>query len=220
MGMPMVHTGLPTSETLEYSRNLQTLLHSRAKIEQSLDEYAAVLDRNHIDLTTPLITPDGYPRSDIDVASVRIARTAIIRLRNDYKAIEKQMESAVHEAFKNGTSIESERQAATPDNAQTAAAAVDAAFCFINSVASGSPAESAGFLKDDKIVTFGLINLTNHDKLQGLAREVQRALGQSRAIPVTITRQEQGLPVVLKKSLRPQNDWGGRGSVGAHFLPI
>lgn len=220
MGMPMIHSDLPSAQLPHSSQDLQSLLDSRTKIEKSLDEYSAVLDRNHIDLTTPLITPDGFPRADIDVANVRIARAAIIRLRNDYKALEKQIEAAVHEAFKNGTPLKMDRSGGAAGRSQTASAADDVAFCFINSVAAGSPAESAGLQKNDKIVTFGPVNTTNHDKLQGLAREVQRAVAENSTISLTISREEGGAIVVLKKELQPRTNWGGRGAVGAHFLPI
>lgn len=220
MGIPMIHANIPENQTQTYTDDLHSLLEARQKIEHELDTYAAVLDRNHIDLTSPLITQDGFPRSDIDVANVRIARTAIIRLKNDHKEVETRIEAAVHEAFKNGTPLKGTHKDNDVGQLQTGGAAVDAAFCYINSVASGSPAETAGLRRNDKIVTFGPVNIVNHDKLQGLAREVSRAVIDAQSISLTLAREEGAAILVLKKSLQPRSDWGGRGVVGAHFLPI
>lgn len=38
-------------------------------------------------MSTALIDPEGFPRSDIDVASIRTARSQINRLRNDLKEV-------------------------------------------------------------------------------------------------------------------------------------
>lgn len=47
-------------------------------------------------MSTPLVTPDGFPRSDIDVAQVMFTRTAIIRRRNDLKDLMKRLEKEMH----------------------------------------------------------------------------------------------------------------------------
>ena len=35
----------------------------------------------------PLVTPDGFPRSDLDVVTIRLLRIRIIRLRNDDRKV-------------------------------------------------------------------------------------------------------------------------------------
>lgn len=47
-------------------------------------------------MTTPLVTSDGFPRSDIDVAQIRSVRTQIIRLKNDLKTAMKDIETQLH----------------------------------------------------------------------------------------------------------------------------
>ena len=42
-------------------------------------------------MTMPLVDPEGFPRSDIDVAGVRTARMQINRLKNDLKAVVGEM---------------------------------------------------------------------------------------------------------------------------------
>lgn len=57
----------------------------KQSVEAQLDAYYSQLEANNCDMDTPLVDPEGYPRSDIDVATVRTARAQIIRLRNDLK---------------------------------------------------------------------------------------------------------------------------------------
>lgn len=44
-----------------------------------------------MNMLTPLIDPEGFPRSDIDVAGIRTARSQINRLRNDLKDVMNEM---------------------------------------------------------------------------------------------------------------------------------
>lgn len=222
MGIPLIHTDAPThSPTQGQVATFQSLMDRRLEIEAALDEYGAVLDRNHITLDAPLLSPDGFPRSDIDVANVRIARTAIIRLKNDHRAVERQIEQAVHEAFRLGDNPLKVEGSTTRASARqvTSAAADSIAFCYVASVVEGSPADAAGLRAEDRVVRFGSTTGTNHDRLQGLAREVQRAVPHGLAIPVTVSRREAGREVMAVYELRPNTSWGGRGAVGAHFMP-
>lgn len=44
-------------------------------------------------MATSLIDPEGFPRADLDVASIRTARSQINRLRNDLKGVMLEMGS-------------------------------------------------------------------------------------------------------------------------------
>lgn len=68
----------------------------------------------------------------------------------------------------------------------------------------------------DEIVRFGEVNATNHANLQALAALVQRSEGH--VIPVSVLRNNGHQSVVL--SLTPHTNWGGRGSLGCHIVPI
>lgn len=52
-------------------------------------------------------------------------------------------------------------------------------FAKVNSVVSGSPAETAGLKAEDKIRSFGYVNHTNHDGLKRVAECVQGNEGAS-----------------------------------------
>jgi 26S proteasome non-ATPase regulatory subunit 9 len=110
------------------------------------------------------------------------------------------------------------------------------AFAKVNSVVAGSPAESAGLKAGDLIRNFGYVNIGNHENLRRVAECVQGnegvgllavLVGQyadllqqnvlvkvSRSAPGGQSRQE------LQLTLIPRRDWGGRGLLGCHILPL
>lgn len=68
-------------------------------------------------METRLTTIDGFPRSDIDVATVRTTRARIVQLRNDYKALMAKVEVALHEQF---AALEAQAEAKAPADIPTA----------------------------------------------------------------------------------------------------
>ena len=92
-------------------------------------------------------------------------------------------------------------------------------FAKVNSVAAGSPAESAGLKAGDQIRTFGYVNRSNHDGLKKVGECVQGNEGNNILIQVCrssgATQQEE-----LRLTLCPRRNWGGRGMLGCHILPI
>ena len=126
-------------------------------------------------MTTSLTTLDGFPRSDIDVAQVRTTRARIIRLKNDHKAIMAKVETAVHEHFAAGKPVEGVSTPSQAPGVQPATStAVEPPFAKVNSVASNSPAESAGLKAGDKVTKFGDVNYANHEGLGKVAQVVQQ----------------------------------------------
>lgn len=148
-------------------------------------------------MSTPLTTADGFPRADIDVAQgrlsrlqsrpnthlvlVRMTRSRIIHLKNDYKALMTVIEKKIHEYFANNIPIEPSNSEASPGNRTLAPrpAPLDAPFAKVNSVVSGSPAETAGLRAGDEIRNFGYVNHRNHDNLKRVAECVQGNEGVS-----------------------------------------
>jgi len=51
-------------------------------------------------MTDSLVDSEGFPRSDIDIVQIRIARNKIICLKNDYKDIMKDIEQALYDVHK------------------------------------------------------------------------------------------------------------------------
>ncbi|KAM0242777.1 hypothetical protein ACHAPO_001200 [Fusarium lateritium] len=107
-------------------------------------------------------------------------------------------------------------QSVLPDSVS---APLDPPFAKVNTVAAGSPAESAGLKAGDEIRNFGYVNRANHDNLSKVAECVQGNEGSNVFIKVSrvdgvAERQE------LRLTLTPRKDWGGRGMLGCHVLPL
>lgn len=196
-------------------------------IEAEIRALGSVLESHGVDMNTRLLTPDGFPRADIDVAQIRTTRSRIIYLKNDYKALMNVIEKHIHEHFAklaesgggedpviNGT-------APTPETTSIQAPQVSGPpFAKVNSVVSGSPAESAGLKAGDLIRNFGYVNIGNHDNLRRVGECVQGNEGQNVIVKVsrpTAGRQERQ---ELQLTLTPRRDWGGRGLLGCHILPL
>ena len=106
---------------------------------------------------------------------VRTTRARIIMLRNDYKELMGRVEKHLHEHFANiddepTEPITSSRPPILPD---TQPESLDEPFARVNTVAPGSPAETAGLRPGDEIRNFGYVNRANHDGLKKVAECVQ-----------------------------------------------
>ncbi|KAJ8605421.1 hypothetical protein MRB53_041462 [Persea americana] len=193
--------------------------------------------RKHgVTMQTGLLTLDGFPRSDIDVAQIRTTRARIVRLKNDYKWLMEKIEKGLHEHHATLASGGKDIAANGSGPSSRAATAVNGAgtdsltsrpqpliqapFCKVNSIAHGSPAEDSGLKVGDKITQFGSINFTNHERLMKVAQEVQS--NESRPILLKVLRVNEsgGASTSVELSLTPRNNWGGRGMLGCHLLPL
>ncbi|KAG6034368.1 hypothetical protein E4U41_006566 [Claviceps citrina] len=199
------------------------LQRRKADLEEELKALGGVLESHGVNMETPLITSDGFPRSDIDVARIRITRAHIVRLRNDYKDLMAKIENHLHEHF---ASLEEDDESNLPSGSNdlsvlpdSEATALDEPFAKVNSVAAGSPADHAGLKQGDEIRNFGYVNKTNHDNLTKVAECVQGNEGRNIFMRISrasgaAQRQE------LRLTLTPTRNWGGRGLLGCHILPL
>jgi len=233
MGLPLNMENLhaptvPSGPTSGPGQNgVKTAGHTLAELqiqkdnmEAELSALASVLDSHGVNMNTPLTTPDGFPRADIDVAQVRTTRSRIIYLKNDYKALMTVIEKKIHEHFANNIPIEPSSSEVRPGSRTLAPrpAPLDAPFAKVNSVVPGSPAETAGLRAGDEIRNFGYVNYNNHDNLKKVAECVQGNEGQN--ILVKVSRSLNGQKQELHLTLTPKRDWGGRGLLGCHILPL
>lgn len=133
-----------------------------------------------VNMNTSLLTFDGFPRNDIDVAQIRTTRARIIHLKTDYKLVMAELEKAVHDRFAQGADSSSQATpsaniAARSAVPTTADSTLEPPFAKINTIVSNSPAELAGLLVGDKVTRFGTVNFTNHERLGKVAQVVQQS---------------------------------------------
>ncbi|KAI9314985.1 hypothetical protein BX666DRAFT_1965444 [Dichotomocladium elegans] len=233
MGMP-TPTSTADGTSAELLANAQSLMKRKDEIEAQLREYEEILHaQGDVGMDQPLVDNEGFPRADVDIVQVRTARNMVIRLRNDYKALMKEVENAlyaIHEASRRekaattaaaaeaaggGGAITTTRALPSPTLPITA---TDPAIPFarVNAVAPDSPAYEAGLRRDDRLVQFGTVHAANHDQLQALNALVRQSEGKP--IQVIVLRSGTSDPCHL--TLTPRQGWGGRGTLGCHIVPI
>nr|POF05951.1 26s proteasome non-atpase regulatory subunit 9 [Quercus suber] len=130
-------------------------------------------------MSTSLTTFDGYPRADIDVAQIRTTRARIVRLKTDHKILMGKLEEAVHAQFalgKAGQNATASAMMSAPaiQSVSSPNPAIEPPFAKVNTVVLNSPAEQAGLKPGDKVVKFGIVNWTNHERLSQVAQVVQQ----------------------------------------------
>ncbi len=186
-------------------------------------------------MNTSLLTSDGFPRADLDVAQIRTTRTRIIYLRNDYKELMAVIEKTVHAHFEwlqknqvaetngaapsTGTATNGVTNGVNGHRDTVAAPArLEPPFAKVNSVVENSPAQQAGLRPQDIIREFGYVNRWNHDGLKKVAECVMG--NEAQEVVVKVSRGLGSDARELELTLVPRKDWGGRGMLGCHVVPI
>ncbi|KAL2165183.1 hypothetical protein VTH06DRAFT_479 [Thermothelomyces fergusii] len=224
---PTVPSGPTTAPVTNGNASQLTIAELQRKkdmIEGELRALGGVLESHGVDMNTSLLTPDGFPRADIDVAQIRTTRARIIHLRNDWKDLMAVIEKRLHEHF--ASIADDDDEPAAPPVSNDSAAVRDAApetldqpFAKVNTVSDNSPAAAAGLKPGDLIRNFGYVNINNHDGLKKVAECVQG--NEGRNIIVKISRSSGAArPQELRLTLTPRRNWGGRGMLGCHILPL
>ncbi|KAI0515268.1 hypothetical protein F5B22DRAFT_194862 [Xylaria bambusicola] len=228
---PTIPSG-PTSRPITNGNAKQLsfaeLQQKKNNMEAELKALGGVLDSHGVNMETPLITRDGFPRADLDIAQIRTARSRIIHLKNDYKDLMNAIEKHLHEHFASLQAADNESSTTMPENGATMMGdtlpeTLEVPFAKVNSVVSESPAATAGLKPGDEIRNFGYVNKSNHDGLKKVAECVQGNEGQR--VLVKISRRansdsQQGARQELQLYIIPRRNWGGRGLLGCHILPI
>ncbi|EME46077.1 hypothetical protein DOTSEDRAFT_147988 [Dothistroma septosporum NZE10] len=223
---PTVQSG-PTSQAttmgVDTKKTFRELVSQKENLEAELSALSSVLDSHGVNMNTSLLTFDGFPRADIDVAQIRTTRARIVRLKNDHKAIMSKLEVAVQEQFAAGKAEEAASSNGIPlgtglASSSSAAPVVEPPFAKVNSVVPNSPADQAGLRAGDKVVKFGWVNWTNHERLSKVALAVQQ--NEDRVILVRILRDDAQGSGPYELRLTPQRNWGGRGLLGCHLVPF
>lgn len=190
--------------TLDY-RQLATL---KSDIENQLSSLFDMLTNNFAaDMSTPLVTEDGFPRNDIDVVSIRLVRVRIVMLKNDLKSVLELLEKKLQQQFSN-----QETQPAPVAAVLNVEQLVP--FALVTEIADESPAKKAGLQLQDKIVYFDDINAANHNRLQAIAGRLKQR--QDQQIQVLVLRDGQKVQLELV----PSDNWVGNGLLGCRLVPL
>ncbi|CAO3623633.1 unnamed protein product [Cunninghamella blakesleeana] len=201
----------------------KTLMAKEKELLKELNDLEQQLKAQGVGMTEPLIDNEGYPLSDIDIPTIRLLRNRIHHVRNDHKDIMKKIESTIslihslsREAIKKSSSstIVADTLNNKNNNSNQSTPIVLAPFAKVNAVAPDSPAYIAGLQRNDQILKFGNITAANHQQLQALTSVVSTNIGQPVEIKIIRDQNEMIL------SLTPRTDWGGRGALGCHIIPI
>ncbi|KAI9246189.1 hypothetical protein BY458DRAFT_411206, partial [Sporodiniella umbellata] len=170
-----------------------------------------------VGMNDSLIDSNGYPRNDIDVATIRITRNQINCLKNDYYKITAQTEESLfllHALKKqeNEDKVPSQTNMKTETTTQVVGLKP---FALVNAVAPDSPAYEAGLRRQQKIIQFGSFNDTNYTGLTALNAFVSQH--ENKPVEVHVLSEEHKVFVL---TLVPRIGWGGKGSLGCHLLPL
>ncbi|KAI1333376.1 hypothetical protein F5Y16DRAFT_12244 [Xylariaceae sp. FL0255] len=222
--VPSGPSSLPITNGAAKQLSFAELQQKKDNMEAELKALGGVLDSHNVTMETPLVTPDGFPRADIDVAQIRTTRSRIIHLKNDYKDLMNVIENRLHEHFANLQDSDTTTSTTTAINAaalmgDTIPTSLEEAFAKVNSVVADSPADVAGLKAGDEIRNFGYVSKGNHDGLKRVGECVQGNEGQRILVKVS-RRGEASARQELQLYLTPRRNWGGRGLLGCHILPL
>jgi len=194
-----------------------SLMKEKDKMEEEMKEWAGVLEGQKVGMEDALIDGEGYPRNDIDVHKVREARNRIICIRNDLKAVMAAIEKGLHNLHaQSREGIGAASPADVPEDAMPMSVeSFPEPFARIDSVAGGSPAETAGLKAGDLVVAFGSVDSQNFTgNLKSVGEVVEHSLNQN--VRVQVLRNSKGLVTL---TLKPQK-WSGRGHLGCLIKPL
>jgi len=188
-------------------------IDKKDKIEKEILALHEALESHHTNMTDELVDGEGFPRSDIDVLTVRKTRVRIIYLQNDLKNILKEIEEGLYNVH--AKARENRPPVKKVDNS-TISADLEP-FLHVDLITEGSPAEKAGLEVNDMITRFGSITLDNFSGLKVIGELVNNSKGTE--INVTVQRKLDNKLVNKSLKLTP-NVWSGRGFLGCNIVPI
>eukprot|EP00049_Salpingoeca_infusionum_P004143 m.75188 g.75188 ORF g.75188 m.75188 type:complete len:190 (-) comp12438_c0_seq1:165-734(-) len=174
---------------------------------QHIDSPHQLTPQIGVSLDEPLVDPQGYPRSDIDVYQARHIRSEIRTLKTDHAQIMKEAEEmlvAIHQRAKEhgGELHPSDRPKMIAKKP----------ILRVLDVLPGSPAFEAGMQRGDIIGAFGSLQSSNMRGMADVAALVTSSIGK--IIRLEVERGE----VVKVIELRPHT-WEGKGVLGCALEP-
>lgn len=164
--------------------------------------------QNNIGFTEPLVDSEGFPRNDIDVRSVRIARSQINCLQNDLKNLTKTIDEGLGKYFSDKMEVVPGPSSSKMPRLEKLSLQELKPFLVVTLVDRDSPGDISGIQVHDLILKFGSITQTNFTNLSQIGELVKNS--QNKQINVKVRRngsEEHDLIIVPKV-------WSGQGLLG------
>ncbi|KAG5670927.1 hypothetical protein PVAND_001156 [Polypedilum vanderplanki] len=198
-----------STEGEQQRKQVLKLIEEKEKIEKKIEEYGVVLKNNNIGFHEPLVDEEGFPRNDIDVRSVRLARTQIICLQNDLKNLMKVIDEGLQKYFYDRKDVPEASSSKLPPQMKKLSLNENMRpFLVINVVDPNSPGEMCGVQVNDLICSFGSINYTNFKDLSQIGELVKNC--EKQQVKITVRRNGNYMDLILV----PKLGWGGNGFLG------
>lgn len=197
-----------------------SLIKKRETLEREIEETCDLLQSHKVGRNEPLVSPDGYPRHDIDVATVRQLRVQLIRQENDMKALLEQIRNSLTSAFpKNNASDSSSSSSSPPTVSTKSTGTADTSstthqkdlepFCEVRSVVSKSIGDNAGLEAGDRIIKFG-----NATKITELGSEVRSHTTSKLPLAVLLLKNKSNEISTVELNVEEGK------SLGCHIVPV
>ncbi|CRG94281.1 hypothetical protein PGAL8A_00398500 [Plasmodium gallinaceum] len=165
-------------------KEFNELVKKRSEIENEINENLEFLEKpenKNIGMKGKLIDAEGFPRNDIDIYSIRVARNKIICLKNDYLDINKKIEEYLHKVHSTHPVIRVERNKNKNDeenlnwnkiyedvNEVEIEHVKKNIFAIIDEMIDNSPSHKAGLKINDYIYQFGDVKKNENDDNENL----------------------------------------------------
>lgn len=193
--------------------DIRLLMKRKDEIEEQIKAYYDMLHDAGVDMHTPLVDVEGFPRADVDLNVVLTSRHNISCLQNDHKAVMMEIEKALHALHAKVRVRPEKDNAKTQTESTEPVVSMPSPFALVDTVTRGSPAFQAGLQVGDEVLEFGSINTQNFRNLHDIASVVQHSEGKSLRVGVIRNGQE------IHLDLTPQQ-WSGRGLLGCNLVPV
>eukprot|EP00210_Caulerpa_lentillifera_P003573 g3408.t1 len=196
---------------------IKQLIELRSAVEEEINQCVQRLESpGGGGRTGSLVDSEGFPRTDIDIHSVRADRQRIAILTNDHKGLTDQIQHAIEALHRdsrvNGDPSSSSITTSTPVSTQEGCYP----FAYVDSVSDESPALAAGIQVGDELCQFGDLKgsrIRNPRILSRLAAALKANEGKQ--VETKFLRNGQ----IQTMTLIPQK-WGGPGLIGCHLRPL
>ena len=203
--------GLVMSDSIR--GNVLQLLDQRKHIETKLQHQRDILEANNVTMSTNVLDAQGFPRSDLDIPTIRTARNQIRSLLHDRELVNANLEALLPSALSQGVSMSantspiSNSETQTPQNQQLA----------IRSVQRNSPAARSGLEAGDLLVSWDELRPINATHMPQLPLRVKEGV----PIALEVKRMHlDGRNIHVQLTLIPSSHWDGRSLLGCHIVPV